>query len=116
MVVGDKPTSEFKLQFAPQWIVDQAIAAEKENYLHANAYQEVEYGQLPRNANIISSHHFFQIRCDGEEGKLKLKYRLVPHGNSDRDNDFVRKDSATAQFLIIRVVLSLAAIFSFSIA
>ena len=47
---------------------------------------------------------------------MKLKYRLVPHGNRDRDKEFVRKDSATAQFPIIRIVLSLAAIMSFSIA
>ena len=115
-VVGNKPTSKFKIQFVPQWIVDQAIAEEKENYDRAEAYKEVSYGKLPRNANVISSHHFFQVKTDGEGGKLKIICRLVPHGNRDRDNEFVRKDSATAQFPIIRIVISLAAIMSFSIA
>ena len=116
MVVGDKPTSDFKPQFAPQWIVRQPIATEKENYRRANAYQEVEWGQIPRSANIIFSHHFFKIKSDGEEGKLNLKFRSVPHGNGERDMYFVPKDSATVQFPIIRIVLSIAPIFSLSIA
>ena len=57
----------------------------------------------------------FQVKTDGEGEKLKLKFRLVPHWNRDRDKEFVRKGSATAQFPIVRIVLSSAAIMSFSI-
>ena len=46
---------------------------------------------------------------------MKLKCRLVPHGNRDRDKDFVCKDSETVQFPIVRIVLSFAAIMFFSI-
>ncbi len=31
-VIGDKPVSENKLQFAPRWVIDKAIEKEKKNY------------------------------------------------------------------------------------
>ena len=39
-----------------------------------------------------------------------MECRLVPHGNQDRKKDKVRKDSATAQFPVIRSLLSAATI------
>ena len=107
-VLGEKPLSEHQLQFVPQWVIDKSIAKEKENY--NGAYEELHISQLPPNANLISSHHFFQLKHEGETDKLRLQCRLVPHGNRDRDKDSVRKDSATAQFPIISIVLSIAAI------
>ena len=107
-VLGEKQLSEHQLQCVPQWVSDKAIAKEKENY--NGAYEELLISQLPPNANLISSHHFFQLKHEGETDKIKLKCRLVPHGNRDRDKGSVWKDSATAQFPIIRIVLSIAAI------
>ena len=107
-VLCEKPLSEHQLQFVPQWVIDKAIAKEKENY--NGAYEELHISQLPPNQNFISSHHFFQLKHEGETDKLKLKCRLVPHGNQDRDKESVQKGSATAQFLIIRIVLPIAAI------
>ncbi len=46
---------------------------------------------------------------DGETGKLKLKCPIVPHGNKDDLKGEIRSDSSTAQFPIIRTVLSIAA-------
>lgn len=40
----------------------------------------------------------------------------MPHGNRDADKDSLRKDSANAQFACIRLLLSLAALFHFSLA
>ncbi len=65
---------------------------------------------LPRSANTVSSHHFFNVKFDRETGKLQLKYRIVPHSNKDDLKDEIRSDSSTAQFLIIRTVLSMAAL------
>lgn len=41
-VVGDKPTTEFRLQFAPKWTIDKAIHSEKDNYLTAGDCKEVD--------------------------------------------------------------------------
>ena len=112
-VIGDNEVSEAKLGFAPRWIIDKAIRTEMENYRSSGAYEEVDWRKLPRGSNIFTSHHFFTIKTDGEAGTLKLKCRLVPHGNQDADKDKVRKDSQTAQFPIIRLALSLCVIFRF---
>lgn len=113
-VIGYQPATEFQLQFAPRWILDKSISVEKTNYQSEEAYEEVDIRRLPSRRNLISSHHFFQIKKDGDGDNLKLKCRLVPHGNRDRDKDSVRKDSSSAQFIVIRVVLSILVLLGFS--
>ena len=44
-----------------------------------------------------------------------MKARLCPHGNRDSGKDSVRKDSATAQFDVIRSMPSIATLLSFDI-
>jgi hypothetical protein len=61
---------------------------------------------FPRSI-VISSHHFFSIKKTSD-GNLKLKCRTVPHGSRDREKAGLRTDSATAQFAVIRLLLSLA--------
>ena len=46
---------------------------------------------------------------------MKMKARLCPHSNHDSGKDSVRKDSATAQFDVIRLMLSIATLLSFDI-
>ena len=99
-----------KLEFAPRWIIEKAIQNEKNNFIEKKAFKQINVKSLPKGANLISSHCFLQIETDGESGKLKLKCRLVPHGNRDREKDKIRIDSATAQFPVIRSLLSAATI------
>ena len=113
-LLGDKALSENKLEFAPQWIIENAKEKERMNY--ESAIDIVNRRNIPRNSNIISSHHFFTIKHDGESNKLKLKCRIVPHGNRDAEKEDIRSDSSTAQFSAIRSVLSLAAIFKLKLA
>ena len=68
--------------------------------------------ELPPRSNNISSHHFFSIK-KVSDGNLKLKCRMVPHGNRDREKTGLRTDSATAQFAAIRILLSLAVLLNF---
>ena len=114
-VVGYEPVSEARLQFAPSWLIQKAIDAELNNYKSKGAYTTVHKRGVPRDANLISSHHFFQIKTDGSPEKLKLKCRLVPHGNRDAEKESLRTDSSTAQFPVIRLVLSLATILRFAV-
>ena len=114
-VVGYEPVSEARLKFAPSWLIQKAIDVELNNYKGKGAYTTVHKRGVPRDANIISSHHFFQIKTDGCPEKLKLKCRLVPHGNRDAEKESLRTDSSTAQFPVIRLVLSLATILRFAV-
>ena len=100
----------------PRRIVDEAIADKKSNFHDAGSYKELQFGQTPKYADVITSHHFLHINNYVEEGGICMKCRLVPHGNWHREKDSVRKDSSTAQFLIIRLLLSLATTLSLSFA
>lgn len=71
---------------------------------------------VPHRSNTICSHHFFQVKTYREEGKLKLKCRLVLHGNRDVENHLQRTDSSTAQLIVIRLLLLLAALLYFHLA
>lgn len=62
--------------------------------------------QAPKKSNIISLHHFFNVKCDGESKKIKLKCRLVTHTNRDLEKNKISSGSSTAQFLIFWSVLS----------
>lgn len=48
-----------------------------------------------------------------ENGKKRLKDSLCPHGNRDKMKNNIRKDSATAQFDVIRLFCSIATILNF---
>ncbi len=74
----------------------------------------MEESSIPGDANLISSHVAYKIKVT-EEDKLKLKARICPHGNRDKDKDGIRKDSAAAQFPTIRLMLSLSALMGFRV-
>lgn len=100
--VGSQQVSRSKLEFAPSWILDEAFESEH-NSNWADSYAEVVGSDVAHDANVVSSHVVYKIKTD-EEGKRKLKARIVPHGNQDHDKDIIRKDSANAQLSVISVV------------
>jgi hypothetical protein len=108
--IGDSDVSITQLQWEPTWLLDKAVTAEKENYL--KACRPIKLSELPPPSNVISSHHFFSIK-QTSDGNLKLKCRMVPRGNRDREKEGLRTDSATAQFAAIRLLLSLAVLLHF---
>lgn len=85
------------------------------NYKDKSEYREVNVRKLPKDANLISSHRFFPAKGDGESEILKLKGRLVPHVNRDKEKSFMRNDSTTVKFPVIRALSSAAAILQFSL-
>ena len=115
-VIRDEPVSESRLQFLPRWMLDRAMLEEKKKSALNHVFEEWNIRALPRDANLISSHRFFQLKHDGTTDKLKRKCRLVPHGNRDKNKESLRKDSATAQFSSIRSLPSAAAILQLDLA
>ena len=111
-VIGNAQVTVSKLSFAPEWAVQNAFNAELENW--KGVYSEMPESEVALNANVIRSHTVYKIKSD-EHAKLKLKARIVAHGNEDKDRDAVRKDSAAAQFVIIRLLLSTAALRGFQL-
>lgn len=61
---------------------------------------------------MIGSHMVYKVKTD-EQGRLKLKARICPHGNGDAEKDEVLKDSTTAQLDIIRIVFTISTLVPF---
>ena len=101
--IGDSDVSAIQLQWVRQWLLGKTVKNEKTNYL--TPCSPVHYRDLPAQSNVISSHFFFSIK-QASDGHLKLKCRMVYHGNRDREKAGLRTDSATAQFGTIRMLLS----------
>lgn len=108
-VIGNAQVTISRMQSAPSWVTTKALEEEHHDNWRT-AYYEVEESVVPRNANVISSHVVYKIKTE-ESGRHRLKARIVPHGNKDRMKDQVRKDSATAQFNIIRLMLAISSFF-----
>lgn len=82
----------------------------KNNYRSTHTFVDVEMDNSPLNANLISLRHFFQIKTERKARKLKLKCRYVPHENQYKENCEVHAGSSISQFLVRRLVLSLAVV------
>lgn len=112
-VVGSKQVTRTHLTFAPPWILQEALKAEHDSNW-ADAYEVMQENSVPRNANVISSHVVYKLKTE-EDGKRKMKARIVPHGNHDDEKDDVRKDSSNASLSVVRLLLSLVTFLGFRI-
>lgn len=112
--IGQRQVTSSELEFAPPWLLNDALQAELEANWNG-AYIETPASTVDKNANVFSSHVVYKVK-DGDDGQLKLKGRLVLHGNRDKDRFAVRRDSASADLSIVRLLLSLALILDFDIA
>lgn len=70
---------------------------------------------MPRLENVISSHVVYKIKPE-EDGWHLMKAPIVPHGNRDVQKNNKRNDSSTAQFDVIRLLLSISSISNFRMA
>lgn len=111
--IGHDQVTLKKLSFAPPWLMKESYEKEATNW--EGAYEEMNETEVPKGANIVGSHVLYKIKVS-EDNSLKLKARICPHGNEDREKDTVRKDSAAAQFPVIRLVCSIIALLGFVIA
>lgn len=110
-ILGNEQVNKSKIGFAPPWVIEKAMKKEvQENW--DTAYVTIKETDIPRSENIIGAHFVFKIKQE-EDGTRRLKARLCPHGNRDKLKDEVRKDSATAQFDIIRLMISIIVILGF---
>jgi hypothetical protein len=99
------------------WLVDESFTRELANW--KDAYELIPLDHLPTDANYIRSHAFCHIKRATDEqsdSSLKLKTRIVLHGNEDKEKDDIRNDTQAASFTSIRTLLSLSAIYNPQIA
>lgn len=103
--IGPRQVSSSALAFAPSWVVEKAMNDEHDKNWK-DAYEEANERDLAEDANIVSSHSIFKVKKD-DLGNMKLKGRIVIHGNHDADRDKVRADCAAADMAVIRMLISI---------
>lgn len=64
---------------------------------------------VPHGANVISSHTINKVKKN-DDGSLKLKARVAPHGNEDNLKDILNKDCSTCRHTGLRMVKSIESI------
>ena len=100
-----------ELREVPAWIFEKAYETELQENWNEHV-KKVSWENLPKDANVISSHLVYRIKDDPErKGMLKLKARLCVHGNHDKEKDYMRSDAAVASHEGFRLLYSVAATF-----
>lgn len=112
--IGTRQVNRSELIFAPPWVLEEAFEREH-NSNWSDAYVCVPEAEVERKANLITSHVVYKVKTD-EKSERTMKARIVPHGNRDKEKDDIRKDSATVQLDIIRLLLSLTTFMGFRLA
>jgi hypothetical protein len=116
--VGHKQVSlAYATAVTAPWLVDASFVRELANW--KDAYEVIPLSSLPSDANYIRSHAFCHIKRatdDSSNSSLRLKTRIVLHGNEDKEKDDLRKDTQAASFTSIRTLLMLAAVYHLHIA
>ena len=96
----------------PEWLYWIALEEEMANW--GGHYKACEAKNVQRGANVAGSHLVYRIKRN-DDGTYKFKARLVVHGNEDAEKDDIRKDTATAHLTTVRLLLSLAVCYGFTI-
>ena len=87
----------------------------KEEEVFKKTVRMVHKSKIPKYANIITSHVIYKVKIN-DDGSQKMKARIAPHGNKDKDRHRLKTDSATCPPTGIRLLLSLACIHKWNLA
>jgi len=90
-------------------------AFDKEEELFTKNVRLVHVNDVPKNANIITSHVIYKVKIN-DDGSKKMKARIAPHGNKDKLRHTLKTDSAMCPPTGIRLLLSLTTIFKWPLA
>lgn len=97
----------------PSSVLHNSYTREEEKF--KQTVKEVHVSAVPDNANIISSHVIYKIKKN-DDGSYKMKARIAPHGNKDKERENLKSDSATCPPTGIRVLLSIASLLQWPLA
>lgn len=101
-----------KVECTPFWIMNKALMEEVEKQWNEEV-EQVHEDKVGKTAKVIPSYAVYKVKAAEKDKKL-LKARQYPNGNRDRMKKTVRKDTMTAEFDIIRLLLSFLITFFFT--
>lgn len=105
--LGQRPFLLHHAQGFEQSVLHNAYEREEQKYIAT--VKRVQRRQVPRDANIVSSHVVYKIKVEDDDS-LPLKARIAPQGNEDSDTENHRSDCCTCAPIGIRAVTTVAAI------
>lgn len=91
----------------PRYLLWNAYKDEETTFRKTN--RDVMTANIPENSNVITSHVIYKVKLN-DDGSFKMKARIAPQGNKDREKDDLKSDSASCPPTGIRLLLSIAAV------
>ena len=87
----------------------------EEEFKFMKTVREVPINDVPKNANVITSHVIYKIEAN-EDGTFKMKARIAPDGNKDRDRHILKTDCSQCPPTGFRILASISTIMQWQIA
>eukprot|EP00171_Calliarthron_tuberculosum_P001315 IDg1315t1 len=110
---GNKEFLSHHSEGLPTYAIQNAYVNEEQNFM--KTVRAVHVTDVPLNANIITSHVIYNVKTNDDNTK-KMKARIAPHGNKDKEKTNLKTDSATCPPIGIRILISIAVINKWSLA
>lgn len=104
---GNKPFLKYRAQGFDQYPLVNSYTVEEETFLKTAC--SVYHRYVPQGANVINSHTTYKVKKN-DDGTLKLKARIAPHGNEDNLKDILSKDCTTCPPTGLRVLESIVSL------
>ena len=112
-VFGQRPFMKFQAQGLPLYPLINSYQLEEDSFI--KTVKLVHVSDVPKDANIITSHVIYKVKSN-DDGTYKMKARIAPHGNKDKEKEQLKTDSCPCPPTGIRMLLSLATIMKWPVA
>ena len=109
---GNKPFLKHHAQGFDQYPLANAYKLEEESFL--KTVRPVPHDKIPAGSNIIRSHTLYKVK-QNEDGSLKRKARIAPHGNENDFKNDLSKDCATCPPTGLRILESIASLYKWKL-
>ena len=76
--------------------------------------REIPINKVPKNSIIMTGHVIYKVKGN-DDGSLKMKARIAPHGNKGKDRFNLKTDSSQCSPTGIRILTSIATIMKYPI-
>lgn len=104
---GNKSFMKHQAQGFDQFPIVNAFQREQDKFL--KTVRPVLKNKVPAGSNIIGSHTLYKVKTNND-GSLKLKARIAPHGNEDDLKFVLNKDCSTCPPTGLRILESIASV------
>ena len=98
----------FQAQRLPNFPLINAFKCEEESF--TKTVKLVHLSDVPQDANIITSHVIYKVKAN-DDGSYKMKARIAPHGNKDKEMKNLKTDSCVCPPTGVGILLSIACIY-----